>query len=372
LSAAFLTLLLYLFAGWWANRSGYRGLADASGSLDAMCGANPPPFSQSATSNVCLEQLSLRAKQATKARVALIVACERHRFFEAALSNNVADARRSLKEEAVEIKKSFTQLRELAGPEIADELPLEIGLIAFTIAMIIGANYLAAMHARRVGFRPLREHAEFLRPFLYGVGVTGGVAACVLYKESVDPKKSSFDWNSYCISEASSWMAHGAILGISLVCATSLGLGWYFTRADHVPEANPALPRWGVGRYASFLETWSFAIVVIVGVLEAAWIHDLAAAPSRTNVTMTFLGTGALACALVLVGRFVRCAILLRHSLEEIMKALPEREKWPADPTDGILGRRWWQLPALFVVAGGLAYKLLDSAGVARLLHGRP
>jgi hypothetical protein len=255
---------------------------------------------------------------------------------------------------------------------MSDELAFEVLLIAFTMAMIIVASYLAAIHARRVGIQPLRDPAEFRRPFFWGFGSSGGVAIAVLYRESVDPKKSDFDWNSYCICEPASWIAHASILLVAIICATALALGWYFTRTDHVPKADAALPRWGVGGYVAFLETWSFAIVVLVGVLEAAWVHDLAAAPSRTNITVAFLGTGALTGACVLVGRFVRCALSLRKSLEELMKTVPTREKWPADPTDGILGQRWWQLPALFVVAGGLAYELLDSAGVARLLHGAP
>ena len=376
--AAALTLILNVMAGCWSSGFGYQGLSDAE-DTEAMCKASLPVFKPSlpaskagASKGICDVQLPIRGAQIARTQAALTVACKRRAFFEAALSTNLADARRSLKEETVEIQDSFSKLRELTGPAIGDALGVEIALMAFSMAMMIGANYLAGMHAASAGIRPLREAAEFRTPFLWGVVINSGVALAVLYRESVDPRKSSYGWDSYCVCEPASWLAHGSILGVSLVCATSLGLGWYFSRADHVPKANPAVPRWGVGGYVTFLETWSFAIVTLVGVLEAVWIHSLAAAPSRTNVTMAFLGAGALVGAGVLVGRFVHCALLLRSALEEQMRAAPERDKWPTDPTDGILGQHWWQLPALFVVAGGLAYQLLDSAGVARLLHGAP
>jgi hypothetical protein len=97
------------------------------------------------------------------------------------------------------------------------------------------------------------------------------------------------------------------------------------------------------------------------------WIHTLALDSSRTNRALSFMGFGALGASAALVVRILRTAMRLRQKCEELSLGI---EKPPADPTRGLLGDNWWQVPSLFAAAWVLAWALLDLVGAGRLFLG--
>src|SRR5205085_2283616 len=97
--------------------------------------------------------------------------------------------------------------------------------------------------------------------------------------------------------------------------------------------------------------------------------HTLVGAASRTNVIIALTGLGALIGAGLLVERFVRNARELQAECELIIARDGEAgRKYEKAPTEEMFGRRWWQVPGVFVIAGGIAYKMIELAGVSSLV----
>ena len=371
--AAVLSLLVTAAAAGVAYQSGYRGIAPA-GSMTALCGEAFPVFTARAPAadGTCRTQLANRDTLVATKKADLRIACSRHQSFHESLARNAPEARRAMKEEDAEARRLYTELRELAGPAITADLPKQLGLLVLTIAILIGVTYGAGLQATRAGI-PSPTPGDLRRPFYAGAGATFLVAAGVTLCESIDANKTGFDWSSYCTSVLPFWLGHSVLGAMSVVTAAPFAAGWYLSGARHRPAPVPSQPRWGVGKYVDLLETWSFITVVLVGVIAAVWLHTLVAAPSRTNRTIALEGTGALIGAGWLVARFVGNARHLQRTCESLIaQADMKRGDLPADPTEGMLGKKWWQLPTLFVVAGGLAYKLVESAGVSSLVNGSP
>ena len=89
-----------------------------------------------------------------------------------------------------------------------------------------------------------------------------------------------------------------------------------------------------------------------MGGVAALWLHGLAEDPSRTNVVVSFMGWGALASTVAVLGRIMNTARKLRDRREALAFSLTHP---PGDPTEGLLGKAWWQVPSVFAFAGGVA-----------------
>jgi hypothetical protein len=63
--------------------------------------------------------------------------------------------------------------------------------------------------------------------------------------------------------------------------------------------------------------------------------------------------------------RINRTAARLRECCEELKLT---EEKAPDDPTGDLVGKSWWQMPSVFAVSSGFAWRILESTGVSELL----
>jgi hypothetical protein len=220
--------------------------------------------------------------------------------------------------------------------------------------------------ARSVGIERCKTFVELRRPLLRTGFATLLVAAIVTFVESLESNKTSFDWSSYCRSGSAFAVNHASLLPVSVMVAVQLSAGFFAMKPRRL-VLDPELPAWGVRPYVTFLETWCLFIVVTVGAVSALWLHTLAQDPSHTNVLLSFMGWGALGAVAALLVRIVRTAMSLRAECERLAFA---RDKSPDDPTEGLLGKSWWQVPSVFALAGGLAWWLLEQVGAEKLYSG--
>jgi hypothetical protein len=364
------TLLAVVAAGVVAALSGYAGIAPA-GSVDEMCtlqvSAPPVRRDPGKPHALCSRQAEFRDGGILAAGEQLAIACARHRHFSVSLKRDDPDSRRVLREEEGEMKKSFATLRDFAGPALFPDIVQQVVLLALTLVVILGVARAAGKQLREAV--PGADHADLRLPFARGVAVNlvGGVLVTIV--ESVDAHKTGFDWSSYCVSLPSFWIGHFWLVGMSLVSAVPFAIGWHGSHQCLRPMPNPEAYQWGVGKYVTLLETWTFLTVVIVAGVAALWLHTLVGAASRTNLIIALTGLGALIGAGLLVERFVRNARELQAECERIIARDGEAgRKYEKAPTEEMFGRRWWQLPSVFVIAGGIAYKMIELAGVSSLV----
>ena len=338
----------------------------ASKEPEILC-AGPSKAEPGNASCRCTRQLKERSSKVMAACGRLKAARDRHHLLEARFAGGEPDARRALAEEDAEIQVQQSALRHLNGYDPATQGMLAALKLGLTCLFGFAITYAFEAHARHVKIRHCTSLSELRKPFAWAFLATFTVASVVVLIESLDIRKSDFDWCSYCMSHTAFWLAHSPILPMSVFVSIQLSAGFFAVRREHLPIPNPRLPSWGLRPYVTFLETWSLLIVVSVGAIAAFWLHELAAQPSRTNITLSFMGWGALAAVAVLLLNIVRTALVLRAKCESL--AAPLRNP-PEDPTQALLGKSWWQLPSVFAAAVGIAWWLLDTFGATRIYGG--
>lgn len=332
----------------------------------------PAPISVSSASSAsasspCSRQLKNRDDKSARLRTEIRSQEARVDAFQQALDHGLPGARNALSAEKEELENMQRQQRELEGVSSTTKtLSTQLLLLAVTIAVCIGAAAVASRHAQSAGFRPIERARDLLVPLFWCTLTIFAVAAWVIYEESFDPKKTSFDSVSACLAPVPFWISHSCLLPLAIAAAVPGAVGWYFTRSDHVPQPDPARYGWGVTKYVRFIETWSFITVCSVGFVGGIWIHTLS--PTRTDYISLFVGFGALAVSIALIARFVMSAVSLRNACERILEASSDPSNLPPDPVDGMIGKNSWQLPALFSAAFGVAYKLLEVSGLGAVL----
>jgi hypothetical protein len=350
-------------AGYPAYESEPRSVADRCSHVARRDDA----FVGSGRGQVCEDQLKYRKGEIEEMKAALDIACHRYGIFHDDRAAEYPEARRWMKGEADEIERLTAALRETAGPAIYPEQWYAVAPLLLMTTVLVGVMWQVGRHAALVGVRPPERVRDVGRPLAVIAVLTFLLAALVTYVESMDPQKTDFDWRSYCILPKSFWWAHALLLPLSVQLAAPLAIGWYITRSDHVPWPDPAKYRWGVHRYVTFTEIWSFATIALTGSLTAVWIRELAAAPSRTAKYVAWLGIGTVLVTSLLVVRMVRNGHLLRERYESKMEDRADRDTFPPDPTAAFLGDKWWKAPAALVVAIGLAHQVLTWAGFEAL-----
>ena len=333
------------------------------------CAPSPEDYFAGDACGICEVQLKNRSSMIEKTRAELLVACGRHRFAWTSLPKNEPDARRVLEEESKEAAKLTRRLEGLVGEPLWKRYLFVLGLVAMLVTLEATFRWFA-WHARRAQIHAPQRSRELAVPFVLIGLVTLAVAAWVTYVESVGANKTDFDAVSYCFSRGAFWLSHVTLLPVAFAVAAPLALGWYTSRSDHLPQPDPTQFRWGVRSYVSFLETWSFLGVALTGVTAAAWMHTIADAPSLTNRTVAFLGTGAVLAVAVVVARLLWCGILLHRRYLTIAEASENHRDLPPDPLDGFVGDRWWIAPAALVAAFALAYKAFELAGALSFFGG--
>ena len=311
----------------------------------------------------CERQCLARQKHIGETKEEIRTACSRRSHYQDRIVIEPL-ARRVIAEEGVELRRLHGKLRELQGPKPEEESRENVRHLAETCVLGLAALYGYGRHARNVGIPRCRRFTAIRPAFMATGGVTLLVAVTVIMVESLDEAKVGFDWSSFCINRAAFWVNHATVLPLALLIATQLSAGFFAMRDTHLPEPNPTKPAWGVRSYVTFLETWCFLLVIIVGAVAARWLHELAAERTRTNVILSFLGWGALGSAAALAVRIVRTAITLRDKCEALALTV---DKAPAPPTDHLVGKSWWQVPAVFAAAGSIAWWLLEKSDALKL-----
>jgi len=327
----------------------------------------------SSCSNRCTEQIEKRGQQIADVREQLRIACQRKRALADALEAGEPLARQALREEKAELTAQYRALRQLRGPKRDAESNSNVINLGVTGLLGLLALFAFGRHANSVGIGRCLDFKDIRRPFWLTASATFLVAATVTIIESLQINKTSFDWSSYCLSHVAFVVNHAVLLPVTFTVAVQLSAGFFAMGAPHPLEPDPKLPAWGMRRYVVFLETWCLLIVVIVGAVAALWLRTLANDRSPTNIVVSFMGWGALAATATLIWRIVRTAIALRDKCELLALALPLGiDKAPADPTEGLLGKNWWQMPSVLVAASGIAWWLLGLVDAGRLYTGGP
>ena len=371
--ASLVALLSTAAAGITAVRAGYPAEGREPDDVDGVCAAAQHPVEPRELRGAwpCVGQAEYRRDRMKAAANDLLLACARHRSFTEDLLNGPPELRTGIQQEAAEIARANRELRALRGSAVYPGQLWLLAELALNLGLAMATMVALGKHANSVGIQPVDEARKIALPLTVITMITFGVSAAVTAWESLDPQKIDFDGNSYCMVASSFWLGHASVPLLSFVVGAQLATGWYATRGEHVPAVDATKIRWGVGPYVFFLEVWSFAAIVISGGTAAFWIRALAGSPLASARTEGMLGFGALGVVLVLLGRLVRNGYKLRSQCESYRHDHREMEHLPEDPTATFIGETW-KLPAAFAAAFGIAYKLLELAGVGRLVNPSP
>lgn len=338
---------------------------EGGANVKEICGHEFPSLAKDNGSDCCGKQLHARNQLREGLLSEQRVACKRYTRLTRKLREGEPLARKALEEEEAEITRIYAGLRDLYGPPRHEESTKLYVNVAVTFALGILVLYLFGYHAKRVGIPSARSVKALRAPLLWMGGSTTLVAVVVTLIESLDEQKTSFDWASFCLSQPAFYVHHAIQLPLAFLTAVQLSAGWYAMGVDRRGTLDPTKPRWGVGPYVNFLETWCVLIVVLTAVTTALWAHQLVASPTRTNLLTGMLGFGALGSIVALIIRINRTALELRERCEELKMT---EEKAPDDPTGDLVGKSWWQMPSVFAVSSGFAWWILESTGVSELL----
>jgi hypothetical protein len=371
--ASLVALVLTAVAGFTAVRADYPAHGPELDDVASICAAAQQPVEVRELRKAwpCACQAQHRRDHIAGARRDLRIACARHGKFSEDLQYERPEARTWIQQEATEIVRANGELRALLGSAVYPGQLSLLAELALNLGFAMATMVALGKHAHWVGIPPVDEARKIGVPLAVVTAITFGVSAAVTAWESLDPHKGDFDGNSYCMVASSFWLGHASVPLLSLVVGAQLATGWYATRSEHVPAIDATKVRWGVGTYVFFLEVWSFAAIVISAGTAAFWIHALAGSPLASARTEGMLGFGALGVVLLLLGRLVRNGYALRAHCEAYRHDHPKKENLPADPTASFIGETW-KLPAAFAAAFGIAYKLLELAGVGRLVNPSP
>ena len=251
-----------------------------------------------------------------------------------------------------------------------DAIVAELSYVAMIVLCGV-VTWLIMTHAKHAGIQRALVLVRDGRTYGLIAGTVLVVAAGVVAAESLDPAKSSFDSNSYCVAPAPFLMTHWGIVSLSLAAAMPLTALWRFSAKEHVPTPVEQFG-WGVSMYVVYLETQIFLCVAGTGIIAAAWLSTIANDPIRTSHTLSFLGAGAVLIVALIVYRLLWCGFELRRRYMDIVKLSSKWRDLPPDPTENLLGVHWWTVPAALAASFAVAYKALDFAGAIDFWKGVP
>jgi hypothetical protein len=240
----------------------YLGVADRD-STEARCEKRPELPSPSASTR-CGEQLRNRKNRLDGLGGEIEMACDRWRFFTADLKKKSPPfnpaTRLGLRDEEAAIKSAFNLWRGLAGGVPTTEARHMAWSLVVTLLVGMGVTMGASRHARFGGIPRLHTYRSVRLPIGASAAAISAVAAYLTYRESLDPQKTGYDWESYCLSGVlqignwsstwapgwSFWLAHASLGVLSLLVALQIGVGWHLTSPLFVPEPDPWKPGWGL------------------------------------------------------------------------------------------------------------------------------
>ncbi|HBB87606.1 MAG TPA: hypothetical protein DC047_08325 [Blastocatellia bacterium] len=188
--------------------------------------------------------------------------------------------------------------------------------------------------------------------------------------------KSWFAWSSFCVSSSAWTLNLVLILGVAMLVAYPAAILWQFGRSNNRPmilDWQHKDGQWGIGSYVLFLQTWASLSLVALVLPGALWLR---AFRGEARFTFVYLlpGLVLLASVLLISGRMIRNAILIRNAYRKAFEALGntwqeiKARNPPPDPTINFLGEHWWKLPTVIFAIFGLLWLIVEQIGISDLL----
>jgi hypothetical protein len=188
--------------------------------------------------------------------------------------------------------------------------------------------------------------------------------------------KSWFAWSSFCVSSEAWTLNLVTFFGVAMLVAYPAAVLWHFGRSNNRPmilDWKHKDGQWGVGRYVLFLQTWSTLSLVALVLPGALWLRTFKG-DARFTSAYLLPGLVLLAAVLLISGRLIRNAILIRSAYRKAFEARGKTwqeikaQNLPPDPTMNFLGEHWWKLPTVILAMLGLVWLIVEKVGISDLL----
>jgi hypothetical protein len=183
-------------------------------------------------------------------------------------------------------------------------------------------------------------------------------------------QKTSFGWDSFCVTPGAFILKCLAFISYGLVAATPFTMLWCLSRKIYIPEPNPDAPdrKFGAERYVEFIQTWTLWLILAPSTLGILWLRYIG--KSAINFAHAYLlhGLGVGLIIVIIIVKLIRNAIMLRFSCSEIMlkREYNGIDRLPKDPTIDFLGTEWWKLPATIGVSLAAIWAILEGLGITK------
>ena len=241
--------------------------------------------------------------------------------FQAALVDTAnphfAFAREKITEEREKFRKLEARMERLQVEPLSREFVITVALV--TLVMLFAASAAARLMLHHAS-EPILSGKEIAS---WGCSYWTFVAILFLTflarevcTSVIAINKSSFGWNSFCVSNAAWLLTQVMFLGFAMVIAYPASVLWYLSRPAHRPPMlNPNHPdgAWGVRRYVLFLQTWAILTIVFFFAPTLLALRIYAASPD-VSFLYTVPSIVYSAVLAVTVGRLIWNAVRIRQA----------------------------------------------------------
>jgi hypothetical protein len=184
--------------------------------------------------------------------------------------------------------------------------------------------------------------------------------------------KTSFGWDSYCVTEAAFIVKCISFISYGLAAATPFTVLWCLSRDSYIPipDAPAQDGNFGAKRYVEFIQTWTLWLIIAPSTLGMLWIRYIGKTEIIFSHGHLFHGLGVVLIIVIIIIKLIRNAIILRFRCSKIMLNIEysKIDRPPKDPTIDFLGTDWWKLPATIGVSLASIWALLEWLGIAKFI----
>lgn len=290
------------------------------------------------------------------------------------------DAREQLAIEEREKEAATRSLKTYSMPsrlESIQRITLLTLLISITTILPLFFGKLLIRHSAHAGISHKELNNHWRGPYsAISLGSWLISTACGVYTSIISTEKTWFSWDNFCTTPSAWLVLRATELAIALIIAGPLALLWSAGHRDTVPS-KLELNRYkaGVGSYALFLQTWCIVCAFIASLILLPWIKLLLTSEQGTLPLLVYIlsGAGVVIPIILIIGRFIRNGILLRHQFEHLKaeQIAAGTAVVAEDPTKDFLGESWWSLPASLAGMFGVTWALLDWTGIMKILSSK-
>jgi hypothetical protein len=347
---------------------------------ESACGGHDRPWARSTGIHKKQREAWLSARKETCRQWALSLT--RISRLEDALTDQegptFAEARERLEQERVVETSLRARAERLLLRSPSSEVPKRTGLLLLDMVVVLLARWLLLSTGRWCTARSEEVFEGWARPYVglvaFGFAVAVATTASTAFFQT---SKTWVSWDSFVVSPLAWGAGVSVFLGLCLVFAWPMTILYCLGRKENVParlDLTHPDGMSGVGLYVRFLHLWTMLVLGIPLVITIGWVRF--ADGGQTSFDSIYLApvlAGA-ATNLLLGGRLVRNALILRHRYEDERAMLGTTwaevgAKKPApDPTVAFLGENWWRLPATFAGMFAGLWAVLEWARVAQII----